>query len=86
VAASLPLDVPNLREVTQQVRADLSRMFCDLVRRADACHEQIKLYNAAALRMPAKFSIPLPEPLMVQAALSSEVDAGLEEMLGNLTL
>lgn len=33
----------------------------------------------------SKYSLPLPEPVMIQAALDKEAEAGLVELLGNLT-
>ena len=75
---------------------DLSTVFDQLIGRAESCQKQIQsivnpgddLSNdgsaTATLPFSSKYAMPQPEPVMIQAALKREADAGLEELLGNL--
>jgi hypothetical protein len=68
---------------------DLSTVFEQLISRAESSQKQIdaivnpKGMSASTL---AKYAMPQAEPIMIQAALQRESDAGMEELLGNLNL
>lgn len=66
-------------------------MFEQLIARASSCQVQIdQLVNphgsTSVHAVSTKYTMPQPEPVMVQAALKRESDAAMEELLGNLNL
>ena len=66
-------------------------MHQQLIARAESCQKHIDAMvnpdsGFSSSSTTNKYMMPQAEPIMIQAALKQETDAGLEEILGNLTL
>jgi hypothetical protein len=65
----------------------LTAAFDQLIARAETCQKQIdSMVNPGGAAGQGKYAMPQAEPIMLQAALKREADAGPEELLGNLNM
>lgn len=81
----------QLAGAMEKLKGDLRTVFDQLISRAESCQKQIDAIvnpdsDSNTGTLASKYSMPLAEPIMIQAAVKKEADAGMEELLGNLQL
>lgn len=80
-----------MKEAVGALRSNLINVHQQLIARAESCQKHIDAMvnpdsGFSSSSTTNKYMMPQAEPIMIQAALKQETDAGLEELLGNLTL
>lgn len=81
-------DLENGKLSVAKLTKDLALVHTQLVQRAEECQNRVQQLleaeKSAANGVVSSYVIPQPETLMLQAAVSREEDAGMDELLGNL--